>query len=321
MLIARLRRAHTSTFRALTADSPNLLTTVARFLALLELFREGAVGFEQLTPLGELTVRWIGTDDGELAISDEFDDLAFSEPTSVQEPEMIDQGHSTDDTEAEVPAVRSPQDVSGEVEALLLLAEEPISEDALAEAIDVPRSVIEECLAELMAFYDETGRGFELRQLGGGWRYYTREEHADLVARYALAPQQSKLSQAALETLAVVAYSQPISRGRISAVRGVNVDGVIRTLVARGLINEAGHDAESGAVVFATTPYFLERMGLRSLDELPELAPHLPEVTELENELRQFATPGPEPSDRSPEPVERQAERASTTSTSESGDD
>ena len=147
------------------------------------------------------------------------------------------------------------------------------------------------------------------------------EEHADLVARYALAPQQSKLSQAALETLDVVAYSQPISRGRISAVRGVNVDGVIRTLVARGLITEAGHDAESGAVVFATTPYFLERMGLRSLDELPELAPHLPEVTELENELRQFATPGPEPSDRSREPVERQAERASTTSTSESGDD
>jgi segregation and condensation protein B len=234
---------------------------------------------------------------------------------------MIDQGRSTDDTEAEVPAVRSPQDVSGDVEALLLLAEEPISEDALAEAIDVPRSVIEECLAELMAFYDETGRGFELRQLGGGWRYYTREEHADLVARYALAPQQSKLSQAALETLAVVAYSQPISRGRISAVRGVNVDGVIRTLVARGLITEAGHDAESGAVVFATTPYFLERMGLRTLDELPELAPHLPEVTELENELRQFATPGPEPSDRSPEPDERQAERASTSSTSESGYD
>ena len=195
---------------------------------------------------------------------------------------------------------QSAQDICGAVEALLLLAEEPLSEDTLAEAVDVPRSVIDECLAELVAFYDETGRGFELRQLGGGWRYYTREEHADLVARYVLEPQQSRLSQAALETLAVVAYSQPISRARISVIRGVNVDGVIRTLLSRGLITEAGHDSESGAVMFATTGYFLERMGLRSLDELPELAPHLPEASELEAELRQFATA----SESRPEPVD-----------------
>jgi segregation and condensation protein B len=202
--------------------------------------------------------------------------------------------------EGEVAVERSAQEISGAVEALLLLAEEPLSEDTLAEAVDVPRSVIDECLAELVAFYDETGRGFELRQLGGGWRYYTREEHADLLARYVLEPQQSKLSQAALETLAVVAYSQPISRARISAVRGVNVDGVIRTLLARGLITEAGHDSETGAVLFATTGYFLERMGLRTLDELPELAPHLPDVGELEAELRQFATT----SDARPEPAD-----------------
>jgi len=195
---------------------------------------------------------------------------------------------------------QSAQDICGAVEALLLLAEEPLSEDTLAEAVGVPRSVIAECLAELLAFYDETGRGFELRQLGGGWRYYTREEHADLVARYVLEPQQSRLSQAALETLAVVAYSQPISRARISVIRGVNVDGVIRTLLSRGLITEAGHDSESGAVMFATTGYFLERMGLRSLDELPELAPHLPEASELEAELRQFATA----SDDHPEPAD-----------------
>ena len=144
-------------------------------------------------------------------------------------------------------------------------------------------------MAELAAFYDETGRGFELRELGGGWRYYTREEHADLITRYVLEGQQAKLSQAALETLAVIAYSQPISRGRVSAVRGVNVDGVIRTLLNRGLIEEAGHDHESGAVVFATTSYFCERMGLRSLDDLPPLAPHLPEVEELEAELSQLA--------------------------------
>jgi segregation and condensation protein B len=204
------------------------------------------------------------------------------------------------DDKDHVPLERSAQDICGAVEALLLLAEEPLSEDTLAEAVDVPRSVIAECLAELVAFYDETGRGFELRELGGGWRYYTREEHADLVARYVLEPQQSRLSQAALETLAVVAYSQPISRARISAIRGVNVDGVVRTLMSRGLITEAGHDSESGAVMFATTGYFLERMGLRSLDELPELAPHLPEASELEAELRQFATASvnrPEPAD------------------------
>jgi segregation and condensation protein B len=184
---------------------------------------------------------------------------------------------------------RSAADVSGAIEALLLLAEEPMSVELLAEAVDVPRSVMEECLTELVAFYDETGRGFELRELGGGWRYYTRDEHADLVSRFVLDGQQSRLSQAALETLAVVAYQQPISRARISAVRGVNVDGVIRTLLARGLVAEAGHDPESGAVVFATTSHFLERMGLRSLDELPELAPQLPEVAELEAELGQLA--------------------------------
>jgi segregation and condensation protein B len=179
--------------------------------------------------------------------------------------------------------------VSGALEALLLLAAEPVTEFELAQAVGVPESMVAETLAELVAFYDETGRGFELRQVAGGWRYYTREEHADLITRYVTEGQQSKLSQAALETLAVVAYTQPISRGRVSAVRGVNVDGVMRTLLARGLIEEAGHDPESGAVLFATTSYFLERVGLQSLDELPPLAPLLPEVEELEAELGALA--------------------------------
>ena len=141
------------------------------------------------------------------------------------------------------PTMRSPgsdKSVSGALEALLLLAAEPMSVTELAQAVGVPEAEVAEALAELVAFYDETGRGFELRELGGGWRYYTREEYADLVSRYVLEGQQARLSQAALETLAVVAYSQPISRGRVSAVRGVNVDGVIRTLLARGLIEEAG---------------------------------------------------------------------------------
>jgi len=189
--------------------------------------------------------------------------------------------------------------VAGALEALLLLAAEPVTEFELAQAVGVPESVVSENLAELVAFYEETGRGFELRQVAGGWRYYTREEHADLITRYVTEGQQSKLSQAALETLAVVAYTQPISRGRVSAVRGVNVDGVMRTLLARGLIEEAGHDPESGALLFATTSYFLERMGLQSLDDLPPLAPQLPEVEELEAELGQLA----EAAARHPEPV------------------
>jgi segregation and condensation protein B len=179
--------------------------------------------------------------------------------------------------------------VAGALEALLLLAAEPVTEFELAQAVGVPESVVAETLTELVAFYTETGRGFELRQVGGGWRYYTREEYADLITRSVVEGQQSRLSQAALETLAVVAYTQPISRARVSAVRGVNVDGVMRTLLARGLIEEAGHDSESGAVLFATTSYFLERMGLKTLEDLPPLAPQLPEVEELEAELGQLA--------------------------------
>jgi segregation and condensation protein B len=179
--------------------------------------------------------------------------------------------------------------VAGALEALLLLAAEPVTEFELAQAVGVPESEVAETLTELVAFYTETGRGFELRQVGGGWRYYTREEHADLITRSVVEGQQSRLSQAALETLAVVAYTQPISRARVSALRGVNVDGVMRTLLARGLIEEAGHDPESGAVLFTTTSYFLERMGLKTLEDLPPLAPQLPEVEELEAELGQLA--------------------------------
>jgi segregation and condensation protein B len=204
-------------------------------------------------------------------MSDDYPDLSISDVPMAT-------------TDAEVST-----NVAGALEALLLLAAEPVTEFELAQAVGAPESVVAETLAELVAFYEETGRGFELRQVAGGWRYYTREEHADLIIRYVTEGQQSKLSQAALETLAVVAYTQPISRGRVSAVRGVNVDGVMRTLLARGLIEEAGHDPESGALLFATTSYFLERMGLQSLDDLPPLAPQLPEVEELEAELGQLA--------------------------------
>jgi len=198
--------------------------------------------------------------------------------------------------------------VAGALEALLLLAAEPVTEFELAQAVGVPESVVAETLTELVAFYEETGRGFELRQVGGGWRYYTREDYADLITRYVVEGQQSKLSQAALETLAVVAYTQPISRSRVSAVRGVNVDGVMRTLMARGLIEEVGHDPESGAVLFATTSYFLERMGLKALEDLPPLAPQLPEVEELEAELGQLAAASASSAHTNPGPDEPDSE-------------
>lgn len=192
--------------------------------------------------------------------------------------------------------VPTASEVAPALEALLLLADEPMTELTLAEAVGAPEAVVLEALEALSAFYDETGRGFELRRVGGGWRYWTRVEHADVIAAHVVGGQTGRLSQAALETLAVIAYQQPVSRGRVAAIRGVNVDGVMRTLVARGLVEEAGHDAETGAAVFATTATFLEKMGLGSLEDLPPLAPHLPEVAELEAELSALATtptPGP----------------------------
>ena len=206
-------------------------------------------------------------------------------------------------TEPELPlpdaVVPSAAEISGALEALLLLADEPMAELALAEAVGAPEAVTLEALEALATFYDETGRGFELRRVGGGWRYWTRVEHADVIAAYVVAGQSGRLSQAALETLAVIAYQQPVSRGRVASIRGVNVDGVIRTLLARGLVEEAGHDVDTGAAVFATTGTFLEKLGLVSLDDLPPLAPHLPEVEELEAELSALANPvaevAPEP--------------------------
>ena len=184
-------------------------------------------------------------------------------------------------TPAEAPPP-TPEAVAGPLEALLLMATEPISTAELAQALDVPKPVVWDALDQLRTFYDETGRGFELREVGGGWRLYVREEHDDLVSEFVNSQAPSRLSQAALETLAVIAYRQPVSRARISAVRGVNVDGVLRTLQSRGLIEEAGTDPSSQAILFRTTPYFLERMGIASLDDLPDLAEHLPDLAELE---------------------------------------
>lgn len=171
------------------------------------------------------------------------------------------------------------------LEALLMVADQPLDEMALATAVGYPVPEVTEALRALAAEYDDQGRGFELRNVAGGWRYYTREELAPVVEAFVLEGQQARLTQAALETLAVVAYQQPVSRARVSAVRGVNVDGVMRTLISRGLVEEAGRDGEHGATLYRTTSYFLERIGIVSLDELPALAPHLPELSDMEEEL------------------------------------
>src|SRR5439155_19991367 len=143
---------------------------------------------------------------------------------------------------------------------------------------------VTETLKALAAEYTEAGRGFDLREVAGGWRFYTRPECAAVVERFVLDGQQARLTQAALETLAVVAYRQPVSRARVSAVRGVNVDGVMRTLVTRGLVEESGIDSDSGSILYRTTSYFLERLGLSGIEELPDLAPLLPDLESIEAE-------------------------------------
>lgn len=181
---------------------------------------------------------------------------------------------------------RTDDELLTALEAVLMVVDEPVPAAALASVLAVPTPRIEALLQELVADYaGERGgrpRGFELRDLGGGWRFYSAPAAADEVGAFVLEGQTARLTQAALETLAVVAYRQPISRGRISAVRGVNVDGVVRTLTSRGLIEEAGHDEDGGALLYGTTGYFLERFGLRALEELPPLAPYLPDMESLD---------------------------------------
>jgi segregation and condensation protein B len=163
------------------------------------------------------------------------------------------------------------------LEAIMLVADEPIPEVLLAQVLERPRGEVGAALRELREEYTAQGRGFDLREVAGGWRFYTRSDCAPLVERFIRDGQEVRLTQAALETLAVVAYRQPVSRARVSAVRGVNCDGVMRTLVLRGLVEESGSDSETGAILYRTTGYFLERMGLTSLADLPDLAPFLPD--------------------------------------------
>lgn len=175
-------------------------------------------------------------------------------------------------------------DLAAALEAIMLVVDEPVPEVTLAQVTERPRAAVALRLRELAAEYAVGKRGFELREVAGGWRLYTHPRCAAVVERFIKDGQQARLTQAALETLAVVAYRQPVSRARVAAVRAVNVDGVMRTLVNRGLIEEAGAEGESGAILYRTTSYFLERLGLRTLEDLPHLAPLLPDRDSLDAE-------------------------------------
>ena len=212
------------------------------------------------------------------------------EPTPAverdSESELVDVG--ADLTDASPPEVEldlgDPDRLTAAIEAVLFVVESPVSVAALAAVVQQQTADVEAALDRIAAAYDQPGRGVELRRVAGGVRIYTRPALSDVVEAFLLDGQRTKLSQAALETLAVIAYRQPVTRGRISAIRGVNVDGVVRTLTGRGLIVEDGADADSGAGLYRTTALFLEKMGMQSLEELPSLAPLLPEIDSLETD-------------------------------------
>ena len=202
---------------------------------------------------------------------------------------------AVDDATQEYPDVHGlPGGAKAALEAVLMVLDQPATATELATGLNLTVAVVEQLLAELqreysgytvkapdmddasVAGFSSSPRGFELRSIAGGWRIYSRADFADIVGRFVLEGQTARLTQAALETLAVIAYRQPVSRARVSAIRGVNVDSVVRTLTQRGLIEDSGNDPESGAILYRTTSYFLERMGIGSVAELPQLSPHLP---------------------------------------------
>jgi segregation and condensation protein B len=209
--------------------------------------------------------------------------------TEVQ-PDAVDSVHvgpheEAEAEEAELEALEldlaDERALRGAIEAVLFVSDTPVSTASLTAALARPEGEVQDALDALQTELTQRGAGVELRTVAGGYRLYTREQYAPAVERFLRDGQRSRLTQAALETLAVIAYRQPVTRGRVSAIRGVNVDAVARTLLSRGLIAEVGTDPETGAGLYATTDLFLEKLGLSGLDELPSLAPLLPDVDDL----------------------------------------
>lgn len=213
-------------------------------------------------------------------------DLNATKHTSPNAGEMSSESTNPIANPIANPILQAPIDpLRAGVEAILLVVDTPVAEDALARALDVSEKDIREVLTEIEREFTTRRSGIELRETQEGWRFYTAPAHASAVERFLLDGSQTKLSRAAMETLAVIAYRQPATRAQVSAVRGVNVDGVMRTLQARGLIAEAGTEETSGAHLYVTTSLFLEQLGIDSLDALPDLAPLLPDVELIDEPL------------------------------------
>ena len=197
---------------------------------------------------------------------------------------------------ADLPPTAADTERRRALEAVLMVADEPVPPELLAQLLELSSAAVEALCAQMAAIYEAEERGFVLARVAGGYRFQSHPDLAPYVERFVLEGQSARLSAAALETLAIVAYKQPVSRGQVGAIRGVNVDAVMRTLQHRGYIAEVGHDPGPGqAVLYATTPLFLERVGLDSLDELPNLGQFVPrgEVVEtLERGLRLEDPPG-----------------------------
>jgi segregation and condensation protein B len=209
---------------------------------------------------------------------------AETEPAAETEPpeiEPADEGDAVE--ESDLPPLADDTELANALEALLLVVDVPAGEELLASTLDQSVARITEALHRMAADLTERDSGIDLRRVSDGWRFVTRDKYAPYVEKLLLDGQRAKLTRAALETLAVIAYRQPVTRSRVAAVRGVNVDGVIRTLVARGLIAETGTDSETGGILYRTTELFLERLGLSSLEDLPAIAPLLPEVDAIDD--------------------------------------
>jgi segregation and condensation protein B len=224
-------------------------------------------------------------------------EAAIAEQPAIAEPaETVPADEATAEAEPGPAAVVNaapispPDDLERTLEAILLIADEPLSLVSLASSLGSPIPAVRQSIERLVADYDGTAgtirRGFELREVGGGWRLYVRAEFDAAVKDFVLTQNPTKLSQAALETLAVIAYKQPISRGAIASIRAVNVDSVVRTLLGRGLITEAFTDAETGAIHYATTDLLLTQLGINSIEELPKISPLLDDGADGFDELR-----------------------------------
>ncbi|MBA0128275.1 SMC-Scp complex subunit ScpB [Haloechinothrix sp. YIM 98757] len=221
-----------------------------------------------------------GTD---VAVPGSAADAGDEESRAEPSPESDDPDPAATAEERSTVDVSSDESLIAALEAMLLVVDSPVPEETLANSVDQPVERVTEMLRTMAEDLRDRSSGIDLRRVAEGWRFYTRDLYAPFVEQLLLDGQRSKLTRAALETLAVIAYRQPVSRARVAAVRGVNVDGVIRSLLARGLIEESGADEETGGTLYVTTELFLERLGLSSLGELPPIAPLLPEVDTVDD--------------------------------------